>query len=94
MLFRRILVLREVQIALQQLEGQRKKIQVLESDYLEKAREAREITESSYRLGEASLIEFLDAERTFSEIMLLYNRALYDFQISRGRLELAIGEDL
>jgi len=93
-LFRRILVLREVQIALQQLEGQRKKIRVLESDYLEKAREAREITESSYRLGEASLIEFLDAERTFSEIMLLYNRALYDFQISRGRLELAIGEDL
>ncbi len=93
-LFRRILVLREVEIALQQLEGQRKSIQALEGQYLEKAREAREITESSYRLGEASLIEFLDAERTYSETMILYNRTLYDFQISRSRLEMAIGEDL
>ncbi|MBI4457161.1 MAG: hypothetical protein HY644_14860 [Acidobacteria bacterium] len=24
---------------------------------------------------------------------LLYNRALYDYQISRGKLELAIGQD-
>ena len=93
-LFRRILVLRELEIAVQQLEGSRKSIQALESEYLEKARQAREITESSYRLGEASLIEFLDAERTYSETMILYNRTLYDFQISRSRLEMAIGEDL
>jgi len=93
-LFRRILVLREVKIALQQLQGYRKSIQTLQSQYLEKAREAREIIETSYRLGEASLIEFLDAERTYNQTMMLYNRTLYDFQISRGQLELAIGEDL
>jgi outer membrane protein TolC len=36
----------------------------------------------------------LDAERTYRETSRLYNRALYDFQISRAQLERAIGGDL
>jgi cobalt-zinc-cadmium efflux system outer membrane protein len=94
LLFGQINVLKEIRTALQRLEGDRRRVEALEKDYLRKAEEARDITESSYRLGEASLIEFLDAERTYIEIRLLYNRARYDFQISRGQLELAIGEDL
>ncbi len=94
LLFGQIMVLKEVSIALEQLAGGRRRIQALENEYLEKAEQARDITEASYRLGEASLIEFLDAERTYSETMLLYNQALYDFEISRARLERAIGEDL
>ncbi len=94
LLFSRIRVLQEMQTALQQLDGDRRKIEALQGDYLEKAQQARDITESSYRLGEASLIEFLDAERTYSETRLFYNQALYDFEISRARLESAVGEDL
>lgn len=93
-LFSRITVLREMQTALQQLNGDRKRIEALRGDYLDKSQQARDITESSYRLGEASLIEFLDAERTYSETRLLYNQALYDFEISRAALESAVGEDL
>ena len=61
---------------------------------MEKALQSRDIAESAYRLGGASLSEFLDAERTYRETSRLYNRALYDFQISRAQLERAIGGDL
>ncbi len=86
--------LEEVQLALNQLEGNRQRIEALQGEYLNKARQSRDIAESAYRLGGASLIEFLDAERTYRETSRLYNRVLYDFQISRGQLELAIGKDL
>ncbi|MCZ6484388.1 MAG: TolC family protein [Acidobacteria bacterium] len=86
--------LQEVQLALNELEGNRRRIEALQGEYLNKARQSRDIAESAYRLGGASLIEFLDAERTYRETSRLYNRVLYDFQISRGQLELAIGKDL
>lgn len=89
-----ITVLSELRLAIEQLHGNRRRIQALEREYLKKARQSRDIAESSYRLGEASLIEFLDAQRTYSETRLLYNQALYDFEISRAALELALGEDL
>ena len=94
LLFRQLNMFKEVRVALQRLEGDRRRVDALENEYLKKAEQARDITEASYRLGEASLIEFLDAQRTYVETRLLYNRARYDFQISRANLELAIGEDL
>jgi cobalt-zinc-cadmium efflux system outer membrane protein len=93
-LFKQITVLKQVRLALQRLEGVGRRIQALEGGYLARARESRDITDASYRLGEASLIEFLDAERTYSETRLLYNQALFESAIGRARLELAIGEDL
>ena len=87
-------VLREVQLALNELEGNRRRIQALQGEYLGKSQQSRDIAESAYRLGGASLIEFLDAERTYRETSRLHNRALYDFQMSRAQLELAIEEDL
>jgi cobalt-zinc-cadmium efflux system outer membrane protein len=94
LLFRQLNMFKEVRTALQRLEGDRRRVDALEQNYLKKAEQARDITEASYRLGEASLIEFLDAQRTYVETRLLYNRARYDFEISRATLELAMGEDL
>lgn len=94
LLFSQINVFKGIRTALQRFEGDRRRVDALENDYLSKAEQARAITEASYRLGEASLIEFLDAQRTYVETRLLYNRARYDLQISRATLELAIGEDL
>ena len=83
-----------MQLALNGLAGNRRRLEALQGEYLGKSRQSRDIAESAYRLGGASLIEFLDSERTFRETSRLYNRALYDFQISRAQLELAIGEEL
>lgn len=89
-----VAVRQEVQAALNRIDGNRRRVQALQANYLNKARQARDIAESAYRIGGASLIEFLDAERTFRQTARLYNRALFDFQISRAALELAVGEDL
>lgn len=93
LLFKRLNTFKEIRTALQRLEGDRQRVNALENNYLKKAEQARNITEASYRLGEASLIELLDAQRTYVETRLLYNRARYDHQISRSTLELAMGED-
>jgi len=87
-------VLGEVQLALNELAGNQRRIEALRGEYLEKSRQSRDIAESANRLGGASLIEFLGAERIYRETSRLYNRALYDFQISRAQLEGAIGGDL
>ena len=86
--------LKEVQLALNQLHGNRRRIEALRGKYLQIARESRDITGSAYRLGAAALTELLEAERTHSATALRYNEALYEFQISKALLELAVGRDL
>lgn len=56
----------------------------IEKRMLSKARDVRQTTEYSYRRGEASLVEFLDAQRAFNEVMQThagaranYARSLY-----------------
>lgn len=64
----------------------------IESDMIGKARQVRDITEYSYRRGEASLIEFLDAQRAFNdatqsyiEAQANYARSLYLLDAVSGR---------
>jgi cobalt-zinc-cadmium efflux system outer membrane protein len=47
----------------------------IERDMLGQARAVRDITEYSYKRGEAALIELLDAQRAFNETMQAYNEA-------------------
>jgi cobalt-zinc-cadmium efflux system outer membrane protein len=42
---------------------------------LAQARDVRQITEYSYKRGEATFVEFLDAQRAFNETMQGYNEA-------------------
>ncbi|MEP7366833.1 MAG: TolC family protein, partial [Acidobacteriota bacterium] len=47
----------------------------IETSMLAKAKSVRERTDYSYRRGEASFVEFLDAQRSFNEVMQSYNDA-------------------
>jgi cobalt-zinc-cadmium efflux system outer membrane protein len=47
----------------------------IENDMLAKARSVRDATEYSYKRGEASLVEFLDAQRAFNDAMQMFNDA-------------------
>lgn len=47
----------------------------IESEMLGKARTVRDITEYSYRRGEATLVEFLDAQRAFNDTTQTFNEA-------------------
>ena len=51
----------------------------VETEMLGKARSVRDTTEYSYRRGEASLVEFLDAQRAFNEATQTYNEARTNF---------------
>ncbi|MBI3679280.1 MAG: TolC family protein [Acidobacteria bacterium] len=47
----------------------------IEQKMLAKARSVRQTTEYSYRRGEATLVEFLDAQRAFNDVTQSYNEA-------------------
>jgi cobalt-zinc-cadmium efflux system outer membrane protein len=69
------LVTNEVKVAYRQYSTARTLLESIEKDMLAQARDVRQITEYSYKRGEATFVEFLDAQRAFNETMQGYNEA-------------------
>ena len=69
----------EVQNAWKQYQTSQGLLTNIETNMLDQAKDVRSITEYSYRRGEASLIEFLDAQRAFNDTMQSYNQARADY---------------
>jgi len=82
----------EVETAYQQYATSRDLLQSVETTMLSEAREVRQVTEYSYRRGEASLLEFLDATRAFNETMQAYNDARADYARSLYLLDSVSGK--
>ncbi len=66
-------------------------IQAIEGRLLAEARDVREITGFAYRNGDATLLEYLDAERAFNETMQAYNDARAEVARSLYLLDAACG---
>ncbi len=69
----------EVRTAWEQYQTARQLVDVIGKTMLDQAREVRDTTEYSYRRGEASLVEFLDAQRTYNDTVQSYNDARGDY---------------
>jgi outer membrane protein, heavy metal efflux system len=69
----------EVENAYQQYVTARDLLESIERDMLAQARDVRQITEYSYKRGEASLVELLDAQRAFNDTVQSYNEARAEF---------------
>ncbi|MBT8395308.1 MAG: TolC family protein [Gemmatimonadetes bacterium] len=69
----------------------RQTLQLFQGGLLEEAEMSMEIAETSYREGEISLVEYLDARRTFQSIQLEYQEALYDWNRELAELNRAVG---
>jgi cobalt-zinc-cadmium efflux system outer membrane protein len=69
----------EVRNAWVQYSTSRSLLESIEHDLLDQARDVRDTMEYSYRRGEASLVEFLDAQRAFNDARQSYNDARADF---------------
>ncbi len=82
----------EVQGAYDQYLNTRTLLETIERDMLQQAREVRQIMEYSYRRGEASLVEFLDAQRVFNDTMQSYNDARADYARSLYLLDSITGK--
>ena len=87
-------VLADVDTALTALGSERDKAVLLRDTYLVKAQRARDITDFAYRRGGVSLLDFLDAQRTYRETALEYVRALGSYWTSFYLLEAAVGGSL
>jgi cobalt-zinc-cadmium efflux system outer membrane protein len=61
---------------------------------IERAKRLRTIATFSYREGASSLLELLDAERSYNQTIASYNQARADYQLALWQLEQAIGKPL
>jgi outer membrane protein, heavy metal efflux system len=85
----------EVETAWTAFMSARGMLETIRGDMLKNARDVRGITEFSYKRGEATLLDLLDAQRAFNDTMQAYNeargafaRSLYELENARGRVAL------
>src|SRR3989441_1531481 len=69
----------EVQNAYQQYTTAQDLLQRIEQDMLEQAADVRQTMEYSYRRGQSSFVEFLDAQRAFNETRQSYSEARAEY---------------
>lgn len=86
--------LSEVDTALAALRTESGKLTILRDTYLPKAKQARDTVEYAYRRGGASLLEYLDAQRTYRDTAAEYVRSLGSYWTSFYQLETAVGGSL
>jgi len=66
-------------------------VQLYTSGYLKQAQDSRDISEYAYKRGAASLLDFLDAERSYRSIHLAYRQALASYATALEQLKAAVG---
>ena len=66
-------------------------VQLYTSGYLKQAQDSRDISEYAYKRGAASLLDFLDAERSYRAVQLAYRQALAAYMTALEQLKEAVG---
>jgi len=84
-------VLTDVRDAYEGLRESERVVQFYRSGYLDVAQKDRDISEYAYKRGAASLIDFLDAERSYRATQLAYRQALASYLLAAEQLRQAVG---
>jgi outer membrane protein, heavy metal efflux system len=84
-------VLSDVANAYEALRSNDEVVQIYTSGYLKQAQDSRDISEYAYKRGAASLLDFLDAERSYRSIQLAYRQALGSYMTALEQLKEAVG---
>ncbi len=84
-------VLTDVADAYDNLQTNNRIVQLYRSGYLDDARQDRDISEYAYKRGAASLLDFLDAERSYRATQLAYRQALAAYLLALEQLREAVG---
>lgn len=85
------LVLTDVKSAYAAVQTNSQVVDLYQSGYLKESQDSLNISEYAYRRGAASLLNFLDAERTYRATQLAYRQALAAFMTSVEQLKEAVG---
>jgi cobalt-zinc-cadmium efflux system outer membrane protein len=84
----------DVEKAYRSYESARRILDLYNSENLSQVEKLKSISTLSFNEGAASLLELLDAQRTYNQSMVSYNQALSDYQLSLWQLEQATGQQL
>ena len=84
-------VLSDVLNAFEAVKSNEEVVQLYTSGYLKQAQDSRDITEYAYKRGAASLLDFLDAERSYRSVQLAYRQALGSYMNALEQLKAAVG---
>jgi len=81
----------DIQRAHNAVEINRQRVHYIENQQLDKAEKTRKVTLAAYRLGGATLMDYLDSQRRFRDTVRIHNQALYDYRASLYELANAVG---
>lgn len=84
-------VITDVEDAYDGLQSNDQIIQLYRSGYLDEAKQDRDISEYAYKRGAASLLDFLDAERSYRATELAYRQSLAAYLLALEQLREAVG---
>ena len=84
-------VLSDVANAYEALRSNDEVVQLYTSGYLKQAQDSRDISEYAYKAGAASLLDFLDAERSYRAVQLAYRQALASYMTALEQMKQAVG---
>jgi cobalt-zinc-cadmium efflux system outer membrane protein len=90
----RLDIAQEVRDAVERYQSARRLWRTYKSGYLENTKVVVEAAETSYRAGGASLLELLDAERTYAATQIDYVDTVFAVRSGLTALEKAVGKDL
>lgn len=84
----------EIAVRMGNLELSAERIEIFQEGLLNQAEMSLKLSETSYRQGEISLLEYLDAQRTYYSILNDYQDSLYNWNLDRAALQKAVGEEI
>jgi cobalt-zinc-cadmium efflux system outer membrane protein len=84
-------VLSDVVNAYEAVKSNDEVVQLYTSGYLQQAKDSRDISEYAYKRGAASLLDFLDAERSYRSTQLAYRQSLASYMTALEQLKEAVG---
>jgi outer membrane protein, heavy metal efflux system len=84
-------VLSDVANAFEAVKSNDEVVQLYTSGYLKQAQDSRDISEYAYKRGAATLLDFLDAERSYRSVQLAYRQSLASYMTALEQLKEAVG---
>ena len=84
-------VLSDVANAYEAVRSNQEVVQLYTSGYLKQAQDSRDISEYAYKRGAASLLDYLDSERSYRSVQLAYRQALAAYMTALEQLKEAEG---
>ncbi len=92
--FSRSTVMTDVVTAFATFQTNEKVLSLYQSGYLDQAKQSLDITTYVYQQGSGTLLDLLDAERTYRSTQLAYRQALAAYMTSVHQINLAVGRQV